>query len=1028
MGRKTLAAWTVLLRGIAHRKGRSLLVLLLATIATTATVLAPAYSRAAQQSVLTDGLRSAPHGSTDLVVAVKDPNSSVGTVDETKVGVAGVTGRYPQLKRYVGRGTGAVATETTVTLGSQPVAARLAYRDNVCAHLRITGECPIDTGEVLVSDRSAKAHRINVGDKLRMHVGPAGGGKNTQPTVVGTYTPRDAAEPYWGNSVYFSAAAATESTGVERIDAVFVTGEDDVQPVSGLPIDLSVTYPLDTGALRLADVGTVRDGLDRFGLDLQAAGMQLSTALPDVLKGVDVDEASIARTVPIVAVPLILLSWFVLFLLVASLTEERGPEIALAKLRGFPSGRTTRFGLGEALLLIALGGPLGLIMGLVVVEIVARSGLADGVHAEVRWPVFAAAALSLVAACAAALLAGRRTLSRPVLALLRRVPERARWTAGVLEGLVVALAAASMFAAMSDPTGPLALLAPALLAVVAGIGAARLLGLLSRRRIATSRRRGRLVGLLSAANLSRRPSIGRIVVVMTVAVALLSFAATAWDVSAQARRDNADDTVGASRVYSVAAADPQAVSAALAQADTSHHSMAVLRTTGRYSDGPVNVIGVQSDRLGSVAVWRGHSAAQVAALVKPLRPEVAAPLRVRGAVEVDAVTSGLGPDPVRIAAQVSSPGRPPRTVSMGDLVRGAHVYRAALPDCAGGCTLLGLAFGRPGTGTGPLTASVAVRAIRDTAGPLDTGFGEDGRWRVAAGTGSGGAGAAGGNTVRAGGNLSIVINSTAPDDVSISYADAPDALPVLLAGPAPADNRNAAAFTFPALTEATQRFAVTGRVPALPRVGRGLLVDFDYAVRAAARTGAIVDNDTLRYEVWADSGAPADLGDRLSQAGLQVTGEQTIDGYLDQLGRRAPALSLRLYLLAGLAAILLAMGVVLLTAYIGADARLYELAALRVTGVSARSLRASVLREYRSLLAMPLVVGFLAGIGGAVLMLPGIPLVTVRGPVGDVDYRPGFGALPASVLISLVALATVVFLALRMSRRATPDRLREGTR
>ena len=48
----------------------------------------------------------------------------------------------------------------------------------------------------------------------------------------------------------------------------------------------------------------------------------------------------------------------------------------------------------------------------------------------------------------------------------------------------------------------------------------------------------------------------RVVLVVTVAVALLSFGATAWDVAAQARRDVPQDTVGADRVMLVGAASP----------------------------------------------------------------------------------------------------------------------------------------------------------------------------------------------------------------------------------------------------------------------------------------------------------------------------------------------------------------------------------------------------------------------------------------------------------------------------------------
>jgi hypothetical protein len=131
-----------------------------------------------------------------------------------------------------------------------------------------------------------------------------------------------------------------------------------------------------------------------------------------------------------------------------------------------------------------------------------------------------------------------------------------------------------------------------------------------------------------------------------------------------------------------------------------------------------------------------------------------------------------------------------------------------------------------------------------------------------------------------------------------------------------------------------------------------------------------------------------------------------------------------LYLLAGAAAILLAVGVVLLTAYVGVHGRLYELAALRVTGVRARVLRRAVFREYRLLLGPPLVVGLVAGVAGALVMLPGIPLVTVDQPTGAFTYRPGFGALPVAVAVCVLGLLVAVLMVVRMLRRATPDRLR----
>src|SRR5690606_35190643 len=189
------------------------------------------------------------------------------------------------------------------------------------------------------------------------------------------------------------------------------------------------------------------------------------------------------------------------------------------------------------------------------------------------------------------------------------VPARARRQAGIIEGLVVALAGASLFAAVGDPTAPLALLAPALLAVLAGVVAARLLVLWARLRLRVARRRGRVPALLSAAHLARRPERHRVVVVVTVAVALLSFAATAWDVAAKARDDTARDTVGAARVYSVTAAHPRALADAVVEADPSGRSMAVVRTSEPYADGRVELVGVQARLLPEIAVWRGRDRA-----------------------------------------------------------------------------------------------------------------------------------------------------------------------------------------------------------------------------------------------------------------------------------------------------------------------------------------------------------------------------------------------------------------------------------
>ncbi len=1022
-----MTAWTVMLRGIRYRAGRSFVVFVLALLATTAAVLIPGYSRAAQQSVLTDGLRGAPPDATLLVVGAHGTAAASAaafrSTDELKLTLNQALGRQPAVAQRLERPVAAADTDAVLAARGEPVVSKLAFRDGVCFHVRVTGACPSDAGQVMVSDRTASAYGISVGDRIMLHLGNPTQGRDHPFRVVGRYTPKDATAPYWGRTVYFPGGAPAPTDDAARVDAIFTMVEDDVRGERTGAVSVRLEYPLATDSVRLDDVNPLRAGLGALMSQLRAEDLDLDTALPSVLDEVDADQRAIGRTTPVIGLSLLLLCWFVLFGVVAALTEERGPEIALAKLRGYPPGRASRFGLGEALLLIAAAAPLGLIAGLTLVELAGQRVLARGTHVEVRWPVFAAAGLALLAAAVAAGLAGRRTFARPVLGLLRRVPERADWRAGLAEGVVVALAVASLVAAAGDRSAPLALLAPGLIAVVAGIAAARLLALWSRLRLRGARRRGHLVALLAAAQLARRPGGQRVVVVVTVAVALLSFAATAWDVAAQARRDRAADALGAARVYTVAAEHPAALSTVVSRADPGGHAMAVVRASQRYGDGSVELVGVQAAALPAVAIWRGHNRTEVSELAARLHPQVAAPLRLGAEVSVEVAADVLPPRlPLRLAAVVGAPGEPPRTVSLGVLAKGVHDYRALLPACGGGCRLIGLSVGRAAGGADPVATTVTIRAIRSEGTALPAAFDTAGRWRIAHPRS-----AQAQATLRPGVAMGLDVSSSDPGDVLVEYVDTPDALPAVLAGAAPADDGNAASFRFPGFAEQPQPFAVTARTAALPRVGRhGLLFDLEYAVRIAERTSSLADNDTLRYEVWAGPEAPGDLAARLAAAGLQILRTETVNGYLDQLARRAPALALWLYLIAGAAAIALAFGVVMLTAYVGVRGRLYELAALRVAGVRSGVLRRAVLREHRALLVMPLLVGFAAGVAGAMVMLPGIPLVTAGSPVGAVDYRPGFGALPAAGVASVAVLALAVLVVLGMLRRATPQRLQDG--
>jgi len=412
----------------------------------------------------------------------------------------------------------------------------------------------------------------------------------------------------------------------------------------------------------------------------------------------------------------------------------------------------------------------------------------------------------------------------------------------------------------------------------------------------------------------------------------------------------------------------------------------------------------------------------VADLAAQLRPEAVAPLTLDGFVEVTASAEGLSGEP-HLAAVVVPSGEPARTVDLGPLTGGRHRYRDDLTGCATGCRLLGLAFTRTGVdGNSALAAVVSVERITTGSGRLDAGFGAAGRWQPSASRSPSAR-----VQVRAGPDLRLEVISPGSGDVVVEYVDTPAVLPAVVAGAAPADDAAAKEFSFPALGEAPERFTVVQRERALPRVGgHAVLFDLEYAVRAAQRTSALSDNSRLRYEVWASPAAPADLASRLAARGVQILGEESIVAERDRLSRAAPALGLALYLIAGGAALALAIGAVLLTAYVGAQGRRYELAALRVAGVRPWLLRRGLLREYGLLLGLPVVVGALAGVAGAMLMLPGIPLVTTGASLDEITYEPGLGALPVAAVATIAGLVVAVLVVQRLVGRATPDRLREG--
>ncbi|HEY1177701.1 MAG TPA: FtsX-like permease family protein, partial [Phytomonospora sp.] len=872
---------------------------------------------------------------------------------------------------------------------------------------------------------------VEVGDTVTVDNGLADDGP-LELVVTGLYRPRAETEPYWGRTLYFEQGY--DDKGIARLDTLFVSTDEDVRAIGGPNVGVAsrFEYPLLADRVQVAEVDALLAALGDWDTALLLDDRKLETNLPGAFRAIAADAEAIAESVPVVSVPLILLCWFVLFVVVANLSAARGPEVALAKLRGYSRPATVYFGLAEAIALIVLAAPVGVLLGLGLVEATAAFVLADGTHVSVPGEVYGYALIALAGAAVAAAFGAWRTLSLPVLDLLRRVPPRRGWKVGIIDGVLAALGAVALYQAYQareadgDGSSTLVLLAPPLLALLVGIVAARALTALARARMSTSGGRGAVTSLLTWAQIARRPALRQVIVLVTVAVSLLSFASIAWQIGERNRELAAGDTLGAERVFEVTAPNPAALLDAVARIDPDGaFAMGVARTQVRYGDGVVGVVAVQSDRLDDVAVWRDHDRDWLAATGSALRPPGPEPLTVRGPLTVTADVSTLAVSrPMKLVARVAGAGEQPQTVRLGELEKGEGTYRAELPGCAGGCQLIGLGVSRfPGT-FDDLEVELSITSITDGDTDLTPTLAVEGEWRRPADLTPE-------ITMRVTPSpegLTMLADSTDPRDLIVEHAAIPAALPTILSGVVPADDPYAVDFSFPGLHGRPQPFHIVGTDQIVPRGGtRALLTDLSYTAMQAGSSGALSGISTLTYEVWAIAAAPSDLPDRLAAEGLSVVDRDDIGAHLEILGRKAPALGLRLYLLAGGAAVLLAVGTVLFTAQSASAARGYEVAALRVAGVGRRVVRASIAREYSIVIGVPLLLGLLSGMAGAWLMLPTVPLVSAGGDALPTVYDAGGPWPPATLTVALLGFAAAVWFAVGTLRRnGRAARLREG--
>ncbi|MBI1349725.1 MAG: FtsX-like permease family protein [Actinomycetales bacterium] len=1014
----------LVMRGLRWRWVSSVAMALVAVVAMVGAALGPLYANSAADSLVREGLAQAAPASTGVLVRAQHAGQTQFSPAEL-LDAASKRAADPALDPWYEPGTLALtATSVALRLRDNPIGtALIGWHRGQCGAVDLTsGACPTASGEAMISSRMAEQFDIVLGDSLRL--GISDDVATDQVEVVGTYDADTADPAVWGlvSPAQFQPSQAPD--GPDRLDeivvdqATFLQGSGDVAATSFRALDATTVHAADLPDLRRAVESSVAPIPASAGAGPQTVA---SSGLPAFLDSLDPDLADVGAASFAVTASLVLLAWFALFLLVSATGEERSGEVALAKLRGMPPRSAFLFGVGEPLLILLAAVPVGLAAAFGINRYVAGAVMSEGTDTRISSAALIALAIGFLGGVVAATLASRRIITAPVVEQLRHTGgRRAQLARSVaVDAFAIALLAAGVYQLRRGGSDALALLTPSLVALTMGLLAVRVVPPLARGEVARTRGSRRVAGFLAASNIARRPGGLRTVVLLALAVGWTVFAVDGWAVASANRNDVAPAEVGGWQVLHVRSYSPGSLLTAVQAADPSGtHALAAVASSAGTTGG---LIAVDAARLGAIAAWdpawTGSSREGIGPMLHP--EQAAAPIPVHGSLAIDMdVELGAGSGSVALAAAVRDGGGILHTVDLGELRPGMSTYRADLPVCvAAPCTLAALTF-TPTPLADKAAATVTITGAQDAEGEVDlTSSGSDG-WRSGATSFLVRIGPLASVSVDESGHL-VVSFDIQGESAAIEVADHPTALPVYLGSDTAQREGQGAGSSVTDLDGRVVPSELLGS-GVLPRKLRsGALADLPFAMAVMGSVPTVPD-----YQVWLSADAPPSIRTALEAEGFSVVSVDSVDARLAELSRGSAALSLRLFLMAAIVALLVAAGTVLAGTYISARRRAYELAAMRSLGADNRVLVRSGRLEQVALALAGTAVGLAAGLVGAALTLPNLLMSA------SADYpAPWFGpawlpvlATVAGVLVLLAVVAEVG--ARRTARLAQPDLLR----
>ncbi|MFG1944686.1 FtsX-like permease family protein [Nonomuraea sp. NPDC048826] len=994
----------MILRGLWERRALALVVLLIAVVPIASAAVAPIYSAAALTTIVRDAMQEAP------VDGRGWRYTSTGGTIEAKV--AGFTAGAD----FVDPPVFGMEVSSASSEQDDPRAYTLVWQDGQCEHLELArGRCPGAAREVMASEASG----LEIGDVVRLRsIRAAEPGATTLDSVplevVGVYLPGDLADPYWFGRTLFDPAGQPSQS---KVDALFTVRETRTVTyfVSGGPEEGSWT---DYALIHIAPdrlAGTDLPLLAEMQALAEATGRDTDaivfSRVADTLKTINANAETLGVPALLVAAQLVGLGWLLLFQTVGDLVRARGPEIALARLRGHGRPRVWRFALAEPLLLLLLAVPVGLAAGFGAAKLMIGALLPAGIPATFPPLAVAAGLAAMLGGVLAATASAWRIATRPITEEWRRTPRRSArgWVLDAIVLAITALGLTELLAAgvITDASGEstAALAVPGLMALGVALLASRVLPVVSGWLFGLTRRRGGLGPFLALRQVARGPVTSGSVIVLGTALGLATFAVAAWTATSGDYARVAAFHNGAPAVINVDAVEPSRLAAAVEAADPEGVAAPVIKMRGT----PQLVV-ADPERLARVAHWD--------------------PALAGGVSLAEAMAALPGPDAARVWVRGD---RFRLQLAHGELPRGWEAQITATFRITGRVGPVAIPMGKLRAAGGayewnlPLPCrqvACELRRIHGDLTPLETVEGgaftevrvekmevrQDGRWQTLP--------------------TPVWRVDQDPDRTDGSFALTDVGVQVLR--PATHDQEPAGivvgdvgARAVPGLDSAfTYRVRAAVAAAAAPGITDvGVLMDFEQADRISYGV-----HENAEFQVWTRQADTAALERALAGEGLTVVSTVRDSDLEAGYAAEGPGLALMLLLVSALAAAVLALGRTVLALYTAARRRGYELAALEAAGAKVPALRVALLLEQAITVLAGTLAGLLAGLLAARAALgripqfaepvvtPPLPHEVAAAPVALVTG----GALAATLLCALL-ISELLLRGIRVERlRDTP--------